>query len=894
MSAEILMAATGGTFVPPAPPDLIDGLVAHYPLNNDSHGNDWTTNYDGTATNTVTSDVDTKFNGVDSWIDAGNFFTATNFPLGFTFSIWIYWDGVTLATGWANYNSTALTDRNHSAISKSNYYSTGFHFGLNPVSMDFYSQIHNDSYAISSEVRSSTISTNTWYHVVVSCDSSNFNMYVNGSLTQSVSVSSYSYVFNDNQTLCIGARSAEDYQLSTPANDLSTIFSGLNLSNLRIYNRVLQQNEITALYNEGLVPNLPIPTDHLVSHYPLSGSGYDNESAYDATETSMTYAVDSVKGSVGVFNGSTSHLITSVNPEIDDGYSMSSSAWVYLTSNGASYRPVKMGDGSGTGRSLIEIEATNQVRCGYGGNSLVGTATLSAGQWYHIVTTFDNSFDTNIYINGVLDKNQTFASTLGNTNAQIYIGCDKDGIAEHLNGKMSSVRLYNKALSSTEVLELYRTERVQNEIKVDTGLVAYYPLHRDSNDSNYNEYDGTDTDITYDGVSANFNNSTSGILIPSGIINPANDFTVTVWVKTNSLVRAVDNDQKIFHQLNGTGTGRTFHIVENTGVLGSFFGGVSNETSSAININEWTFVTLRWYNTGAFDMGYNTNLESFTTSPESNIAEVRIGSNKTLTSDVFDGYMSNFRVYNRALSIGEINSIYNSEKLTIDILNTEMTNGYEIVGKLENIGAVAPLTLPLDGTYTSGSIIVLASGDTEATGTGLTSPTVRVNSNVGSLLTTQELKDGDGTGLAYVYIGTILDVSTVSGGVDAIYFDGLMVSQETTIIVVHTHNVATYLNSTSAYANDINGTGTLTLSSLTGTNVLMLGCAGSDAGGGYGDIDMINDWETLAYATSNQDGIINSKLEGVMSSGSSTYTVTGTGTTATNELCMALIALDLG
>lgn len=118
---------------------------------------------------------------------------------------------------------------------------------------------------------------------------------------------------------------------------------------------------------------------------------------------------------------------------IDKGYA--SSYWLQLFSNGA----VEFGGKAAAG-SYLDSDA--------GG--------ISTGSWHHIVGTFDTTIDViRIYINGTLAKESTTASgDLGtNTNALI-IGQQNNLSGSRFSGLLDDIRIYNRALSSTEVANL--------------------------------------------------------------------------------------------------------------------------------------------------------------------------------------------------------------------------------------------------------------------------------------------------------------------------------------------------------------------------------------------------------------------------------------------------------
>ena len=107
----------------------------------------------------------------------------------------------------------------------------------------------------------------------------------------------------------------------------------------------------------------------------------------------------------------------------------------------------------GSGR----IETYFHIAGGYvnAGESL---SNLSAGQWYHFAATFDGT-GTKFYRDGVLKQSVTKSGTLSTNNEPLTIGANPDSqgknFMEFFSGAIDEVRVYNRALSSQEVSDLY-------------------------------------------------------------------------------------------------------------------------------------------------------------------------------------------------------------------------------------------------------------------------------------------------------------------------------------------------------------------------------------------------------------------------------------------------------
>jgi hypothetical protein len=91
-----------------------------------------------------------------------------------------------------------------------------------------------------------------------------------------------------------------------------------------------------------------------------------------------------------------------------------------------------------------------------GGNVLESTGSPQLGHWYFIVATISGT-SKKLYINGVLDNSGT-GSAIGTNGVELTIGAKKNSggaYFEPFNGLMDEVRIYNRALTPSEVWQLY-------------------------------------------------------------------------------------------------------------------------------------------------------------------------------------------------------------------------------------------------------------------------------------------------------------------------------------------------------------------------------------------------------------------------------------------------------
>ena len=87
-------------------------------------------------------------------------------------------------------------------------------------------------------------------------------------------------------------------------------------------------------------------------------------------------------------------------------------------------------------------------------NTLYSTTTLSNNVYYHIVGTYNGSSKI-LYVNANNEASATISNAINNTSVLASIGYVTYLSAQYLNGNIAIARIYNRALSATEVLQNY-------------------------------------------------------------------------------------------------------------------------------------------------------------------------------------------------------------------------------------------------------------------------------------------------------------------------------------------------------------------------------------------------------------------------------------------------------
>ena len=290
-------------------------------------------------------------------------------------------------------------------------------------------------------------------------------------------------------------------------------FSG-TLDQVRIFNKSLTADEVYYIYTkENEAPKLPT-TDGLVAHYPLTGTAEDTTGNYNGTENSNTYELQSDGSVAAVFTDDT---------DIDSNYKIelkdtdfSMSIWLKKITGDTEYyigtsiwgASDRVDDSNGVGWNFM-INSDNFVKILHSNgndayNTDIGTVEIpNDGNFYHVYLSYTHSDNKTVVIinNGDSETLTVNQDITKDTSRSFHIGSnsvDTDG-----KSKIRDVRFYNRALTQEEIANIYLYEKNHKDIPVTNGLIAYYPLHNNSLDNYYNQYDGTDSDnVSYDGNKA--------------------------------------------------------------------------------------------------------------------------------------------------------------------------------------------------------------------------------------------------------------------------------------------------------------------------------------------------------------------------------------------------------
>lgn len=199
-----------------------------------------------------------------------------------------------------------------------------------------------------------------------------------------------------------------------------------------------------------------------------------------------------------------------------------------------------------TGTALFLNQGYPAAGHGPGFNQLVGTTTITAGNWTHLAVTYEAASQTLIlYVDGVM---QGSAVLLVPPYTEPYLNLGTFGGNNLFNGEMDEVRIWNTVRTQSEI-----TNHMDCKLKGDEpGLIAYYDFDQGiaggDNSSISTLLDRTDNCSPQDGVLNAFNMSGSvGNFIEPGIVTGGGSvLDICGGAEPNIRVRGGSDNECIF------------------------------------------------------------------------------------------------------------------------------------------------------------------------------------------------------------------------------------------------------------------------------------------------------------------------------------------------------------
>lgn len=294
----------------------------------------------------------------------------------------------------------------------------------------------------------------SWHHVVTTFDGQYTKLYFDGVLvdTEDLGTSGNVISYDSDNSIIVGAE-------ATGTTGAAGQYWAGKVGLTRIWNQPLNDAQVAAIYQEN-VDRFNIFTDNLVVHldagdpssYPGSGTTWTN--LVDSSNyTIWNGSFDSNNGGSIVFDGS--NTFVPIDTPLSNGTNFTKEAWVYADVVSGSRNILSSANN-------VFWNNGSTLSGGVGGSfSAVTSSSFPSGVWRHVALTFDDSANTmTLYVNGTqvsqnTNVTQSYVSETERIGAHFFSG----NPVSFWDGKIAQVRVYNTALSNTNILQNFNVTK---------------------------------------------------------------------------------------------------------------------------------------------------------------------------------------------------------------------------------------------------------------------------------------------------------------------------------------------------------------------------------------------------------------------------------------------------
>ena len=472
-----------------------------------------------------------------------------------------------------------------------------------------------------------------------------------------------------------------------------------------------------------------------------SGYGHDGSLHNDTTWSTDTPSTAFPNPASLSFDGSGDYVEAPHDSALDAGLELTLSAWVKLVDPANDQKivgksPTTAGYMLGVANNTLYPEIWDSTGTRYTFKS----GSIPAGAWTHVAVTWQSGGQMIGYIDGTqVDSIPASTHPIGASTNPLRIGVAPWNTSRYgVNGLVDDVRIYNRALSSTEIGDLTDGKHpntaisttildaaldVDGDLTLNSGTltqpqtVGYWKLDEDSGttvaDSSGNGNEGTlngDPAWSPDTPSVHFSNSHAldfdGIddyVAIDGVADDVSvDITIAFWVKADS-----GSTKRTLVAANTAAKDNVFilSIYEDDTYRIYDAGGGGWEGDTGADVADGTWHHLAYTSDGSTGRLYVDGEEKATHTPDYNFSSDDLWSLgqewDSVISELLDGILDDVRIYNRVLSAAEIQALadgYDVRTHDITIAGDFIRNGgvFEAGGGMVTFDGSGVQTLDTD------------------------------------------------------------------------------------------------------------------------------------------------------------------------------------------------------
>ncbi|OXU16029.1 LamG domain-containing protein [Sedimentisphaera salicampi] len=189
-----------------------------------------------------------------------------------------------------------------------------------------------------------------------------------------------------------------------------------------------------------------------------SGNGFDGDIIEGGTD-SVSFSDEGRGGCIELTNNKDRVLTSSY---VDIGSTFTAAGWMKLPQDfGGAWNRFLTTSDAGTGFCITQGGNTENLKFTVNGNwAMPNAGQLTPGQWQHIAGTYDGS-EANLYVNGELVAGPISMPVPSEPEQIIAMGRDQNSWETGFTGLFDEVKIYDNALSASEISDLYNAEYLQ-------------------------------------------------------------------------------------------------------------------------------------------------------------------------------------------------------------------------------------------------------------------------------------------------------------------------------------------------------------------------------------------------------------------------------------------------
>jgi len=222
----------------------------------------------------------------------------------------------------------------------------------------------------------------------------------------------------------------------------------------------------------GIRPSNAALTNGLVAYYPFNGNTNDESgNLHNGIIVGAPALVPDRSGAANsayLFNGINDYITVPHDPALEPTvfsislwFKTTTTSWSTIISSDSGAFPdcnhgfrISFNETSPSGEAFFGIDPSGG--CG-DGSSIIADNPLNDDAWHHMVSIYDSTNTMSMYIDGVLQAS-TMVSAYSKGGGAITIGTLHSynaGFNSYFNGAIDDIHIYNRALTPTEVLQLF-------------------------------------------------------------------------------------------------------------------------------------------------------------------------------------------------------------------------------------------------------------------------------------------------------------------------------------------------------------------------------------------------------------------------------------------------------